>query len=180
MSEKEGNQEKESFQPNEFSRILLSGIFGLALLTAWGVDTILQPQLIKEYLDPNIFLNPELEHLLESVFNHVGDASVGLFLFGFLLIGEIVMQECKFDEKGEKRKFIEIVQKMTPFILTTIATISIPIAEFSNVLGVADLADVPAGLFGIIAGTLCFEEIRKWVKKQKRGVYAERKIRKSE
>lgn len=169
MIEKSINQSEkpkkvEEFKPNKFSRTLLAGIFGVSLATSFGIDTIIQPQMIKAYLDPNIGLDPAAEHILRNLFNHVGNASVGIFIFGLSLVGEAIMKSWGEDRKEKTKELMGYFTKISPYILTTLATLTVTVWELK--LPDGELADVPAGLVGIIGGALCFEEFMKWVKQK--------------
>lgn len=153
---------EEEIQEENFSFIegLNMGLYALFATSGSILENTAQPYM--NHLYEQGFLSKYNEHILKHFLSHIGDVTNGFLVCSAALIGDEILNKLN---PNERSKILTEARKIFPFLIVTIMFAWIIDAETSQnfilSMGAADVKDIPAGLFGLLAGAVYFEKIKK-------------------
>ena len=153
-----------------FTIKLLAGIFIGTSLAGIIAENTIQPYFA--YLEKSGEISEVQSYLLHNFLNNIGDVTNGFMFASFAVAGDFMLSALQSESKSAFNETIRTLRKMLPFILCTlmwmlildVETIQASKPIIGNIVGTADLKDIPAGLFGLLAGALNFEFYKKVTK----------------
>lgn len=144
MTELIKNKQVRNALASPYKSLVLGGVV---------IDNIIQP-LVNKFV-PHEYMYSGLI----SVVNRVGDVSNGALVYPLMLAADAAINQL--DERGENQ-LCQTLKKISPFLLTTLMAAWVIDAETVRALPLSLLSfpewqDIPAGLFGVLAGALLYE-----------------------